>query len=65
MNQFNREERYIVLKLSRMTDLQRDIVYRAMSDAGVQGVDSVVVEQDWPEYEPTWRAIEDRMNETI
>ena len=22
----------------------------------------VVVESDWPEYEPTWKAIENRMN---
>ena len=70
--EFNREERYIVFKLSdveehftpgemqqlaRLTEVQRV----GRSEAGKPLLECVVVEVDWPEYEPTWKAIEARV----
>ncbi len=73
MSDFKREIRYVVLKA---TDLQaaglthteldtlRAIcakVDQYRMDAGKPDLECVVVEKDWPEYEPTWLAIERRM----
>ena len=70
--EFNREERYIVFKLSdveehftpgekqqlaRLVEVQR----AGREEAGKPLLRCVVVESDWPEYESTWRAIEDRV----
>ena len=70
--EFNREERYIVFKLSDveryLTDADR--AYLAMMkneiDAGRDCANKppfkgLIVESDWPEYEPTWKAIEARV----
>ena len=67
--EFQREERYIVFKLSDveryLTDADR--AYLAMMkneiDAGRACANKppfkgLIVESDWPEYEPTWKAIE-------
>jgi len=55
---FEREERYIVLKLNRLakdeTEYLRDCQSKAM-------VECLVIESDWPEYEPAWQMIERRM----
>ena len=71
--EFKREERYIVIKHS---DLQKanitgaqlasfwklcTKVMAARKDAGKPPLECLVVEKDWPEYEPTWKAIEERM----
>ena len=70
--EFKREDRYIVFKLSdveehftpgekqqlaRLAEVQRV----GRSEAGKPPLECVVVESDWPEYEPTWKAIEARM----
>ena len=70
--EFKREERYIVFKLSdveehftpgerqqlaRLAEVQRV----GREEAGKAPLECVVVEADWPEYEPTWKAIEARM----
>lgn len=70
--EFKREERYIVFKLSdveehftpgerqqlaRLAEVQRV----GREEAGKPPLECVVVEADWPEYEPTWRAIEARV----
>ena len=70
-NEFTREDRYIVFKLSDveryLTDADR--AHLAMMkneiDAGRDCANKppfkgLIVESDWPEYEPTWRAIEAR-----
>lgn len=69
---FVREPRYVVLKVTDMaaaqlTDTERaafnavcDKVSRARICRGKDGLECVVVEKDWPEYEPTWLAIEQR-----
>lgn len=69
---FQREPRYTVLKI---TDIQEALgpdetetlihleekiaAYR--QNAGKQPLACVVVESDWPEYEPTWTAIQERV----
>ena len=69
---FKREERYLVFKLSdveehftpgerqqlaRLAEVQRV----GRSEGGKPLLECVVVESDWPEYEPTWQAIEARV----
>ncbi len=56
---FEREERYIVIKRKRLTpDDERAIRQATPYDALV---DCVVVERDWPEYEPVWAMIKQRV----
>ena len=70
--EFKREDRYIVFKLSDveryLTD--KDRAHLAMMkmeiDAGRDcgnkpPFKGLIVEADWPEYEPTWKAIEARV----
>lgn len=71
-SKFNREQRYVVLKASDviaagLTETELDQL-QAISNkvdlyrrnAGKPDLETVVVEKDWPEYEPTWTAIEQR-----
>ena len=71
-NEFTREERYIVFKLSDveryLTDADRShlAMMKNEIDAGRDCANKppfkgLIVESDWPEYEPTWRAIEARV----
>jgi len=67
--EFEREERYIVFKLSDLgNSLKGDEIRRLAREyaeqrrlRGKPPLECVVVESDWPEYEPTWRAIEARV----
>ena len=73
MTGFKREPRYLVFKL---TDIQRYFCMRdgcelvelgnalaaARKKDGRPPFNAVVVESDWPEFEPTWAAIEKRMH---
>ncbi len=53
---FVREDRYIVIKHSDLTDAELDHI-----DAfGFPQREAVVVEADWPEYEAVWGMIEAR-----
>lgn len=69
---FQRENRYIVLKISDynqcLTDKEvielANIVYKVDAHRRKQGkeiLQAVVVEHDWPEYESVWQAIEERV----
>lgn len=69
---FKREGRYLVFKLSdveeHFTPSERQQLARlakvqrvGRSESGKPLLECVVVEADWPEYEPTWRAIEARV----
>ena len=67
--EFKREERYIVFKLAdlgtsfkgdEIRQLAREYVEQRRRN-GKPPLECVVVESDWPEYEPTWKAIEARM----
>jgi hypothetical protein len=70
-----RETRYIVLKLTdvsaALTDAETkalknicDKVTRHRVQRGASMMDCVVVEHDWPEYEPVWSMIERRVDAT-
>lgn len=65
--EFKREERYIVIKKSHLEKHAPDHVQKhlgfVLADVRryLPALDAVVVESDWPEYEPTWAAIEHRM----
>lgn len=66
-----REDRYIVIKrsdLSRIKNKERmvfskacRIVHEQMFGAGAPPRQFLVLESDWPEFEPTWVAIEQRV----
>lgn len=69
---FNRESNYLVLKNRDvnfvLTELEREILFKLVGKIkdhrellGKPALKCVVVESDWPEYEPTWKAIEDRV----
>lgn len=67
METFERENRYIVLKRKHLASLPNDLQIRlkpALEDAAqlLPKFDCVVVEKGWPEFEPTWQAIELRVN---
>ena len=67
--EFSREDRYIVFKTSDLgNSLKGDEIRRLAREyaeqrrlKGKEPLECVVVEKDWPEYEPTWEAIEARV----
>ena len=67
--EFTREDRYIVFKMSDLgNSLKGDEIRRLAREyaeqrrlKGKKPLECVVVEKDWPEYEPTWKAIETRV----
>lgn len=70
--EFMRENRYFVFKISDVVEhlttteaLHLARLYEVQrvgrKEAGKSELECVVVEKDWPEYEPTWRAIEARV----
>lgn len=68
-NEFMREERYIVFKMSDLgNSLKGDEIRRLAREYAEyrqllrkKPLECLVVEKDWPEYEPTWKAIEARV----
>ena len=75
MNEFKREGRYLVLKntdiTEALTDTEKEILDSLREKVNVHRfnkdklcLDCVVVESDWPEFEPTWKAIESRITNT-
>lgn len=74
MKEFVREYRYLVLKFKDINKYlsaedKAEIlriahkVAKGRCDDGKMPIECVVVESDWPEYEPTWEMIEKRMSE--
>lgn len=77
MPDFKREHRYIVFKISDLIQIDKqfgklgsllaevtrlgDKVAYFRERNGKPPLECVVVESDWPEYEPTWQAIRMRM----
>lgn len=72
---FKRESRYTVLKNKDIeaylneSEIQSLIkitnkIKNGRSFDGKKPIKCVVVEHDWPEYEPTWKAIENRVGES-
>lgn len=71
--EFKREQRYYVLKLSDLHGtvgladlLYLDGIARKVADRraqeGKEQREYLVIESDWPEFEPTWRGIEARVS---
>ena len=76
MTEFVRELRYIVFKIKdieryldpctaqafwdTLSIVDRKITYRRGVD-GKLPFNALVIEQDWPEFEPAWAMIEERM----
>lgn len=56
------EERYIVIKIKHLDAGQREGLYFIMADLDIPSVDSVVIEEDWPEYKPTVDLLMKRVN---
>lgn len=72
MTGFKREFRYLVFKFKDvnkyLTETEKEMlmsitrkVAKGRADDMKMPIECVVVESDWPEYEPTWDAIEQRM----
>ena len=61
MSNFKREVRYTVIKHSQLTDAQIGFLKNCIHGEGIPTVEAVVVESDWPEFEPVWKMIEDRV----
>lgn len=73
-----RENRYLVIKrndlaialkilkpeLEANLDAVLGVVDMIRKSRGKAPLCCVVVEHDWPEYEPTWKAIEERVDNT-
>ena len=63
---FARETRYVIFKLNKLNPKQLARLNDLLNVSGPDGdalptVECVVVESDWPEYGPTWAAIEARV----
>ena len=61
MNEFQREDRYIVVKLKKLTHMQEKHLRACLNGEGIQTVESVVIERDWPEYHLVWAMLEHRL----
>ncbi|KWV72127.1 hypothetical protein [Pseudomonas fluorescens] len=61
MSEFKREVRYTVIKHSQLTESQMQYLKGCIFGEGIPTVKAVVVESDWPEFEPVWKMIEDRV----
>lgn len=64
MSEFQREDRYIVLKRSDLNarhPKEIEMLGHALTAIGRSSRQYLVIESDWPEYEPVWQMIERRM----
>lgn len=60
MSEFKREERYTVIKHNQLTDKQKQYLKDCIFGEGIPTVECLVIESDWPEYEPVWSMLEKR-----
>lgn len=60
MSEFQRGNRYVVIKLANLTSRQHEKLPNLLDSFASACVNSVIVESDWPEFEPVWRMIEAR-----
>lgn len=61
MSEFKREGRYIVVKPDCEDSLRTVRLRNYIDEMCFHTPDCVVIEADWPEYEPVWRMIERRV----
>ena len=60
--EFERDfSRYIVIKTKDLTEKQQDQLCDFLRGHGVRTRKSIVIEEGWPEYEPTWNLVADRV----
>lgn len=62
---FQREDRYIVIKrsdLAKRHPKDREMLQHALWAIGRSPREYLVIESDWPEYEPAWQMIERRVS---
>lgn len=60
--EFEREDRYAVIKYKKLTNHQWTLVPELLEKFDKARVDCVVVEKDWPEYHLVWAMLEHRMS---
>lgn len=58
---FQREHRYIVIKRKELTEDQESRLNIWLNNEYVRRIGCVVIEDDWPEYEPVWEMLERRV----
>jgi hypothetical protein len=74
MTEFKREPRYVVFKIKdieayctsraeAILNLLSNVIACGRAADGKPPFNAVVVEQDWPEFEPVWKMIEERMTQ--
>lgn len=59
--EFEREDRYFVIKKRHCNEDQLAALGRLFDAWKIRTVQCVVVEADWPEYEPVWEMIKARV----
>lgn len=59
--EFEREDRYAVIKYKKLTDQQWTLVPTMLQNFEGSRIECVVVESDWPEYNFVWLMLEHRM----
>lgn len=59
MSTFEREERYIVVKLKHLNVQQEQDLWHHLYENDIGTVEGVVIEHDWPIYEQVWQMVED------
>lgn len=62
MSRFELEERYVVIKRSKLSEEQANLLYELMDEESIRSIDCLVIESDWPEYEPTLNELSCRVN---
>lgn len=58
MKEFQREERYIVIKLCDLSEEGYEYIEGYLERNIIERRECVVVESDWPIYEDVWKMIE-------
>lgn len=59
MSEFKREERYIVVKLKHLDDVEIHNLKSYLEEESISTVECVVVEKHFPIYEQVWSMVED------
>lgn len=65
MSRFEREERYVVVKLKRLSGDEHKDLSRYLVEKNIPTQECVVVEPDWPNYEHVWDTVEQVANGTF
>jgi len=59
MSEFKREKRYVVIKLKKLSQVQKQSLDVFLYGQEIPTIECVVVESDWSIYEKVWSMIED------